>query len=109
VPLEPALRIVAFGDVDQRLLERLRSELGLGRSGRLSDDEDVVMGSRFDNRPNGDLLHVWLSRQAPGTWSFWVAFDGAPPSEEYLDEQRARFLAAIEGTGLVVNREWRRS
>jgi hypothetical protein len=106
--MEPALRIVVFGSVDQRLLDRLRAEFDLGRSGRLSDDEDVVMGLRFEERPDGGLVNVRLSRDAPDSWTFWVSAEGPPPSGEQLDDYRARFLAAIEGTGLVVNREWRR-
>jgi hypothetical protein len=106
--MEPALRITAFGEVDQRRLDQLRRDLDLRSTGRLTDHMDSMMGLRFDDLGEGSKVSRSLSRDADRSWTFSVSSEGSPPATELLDQYRTEALAAFERAGLVVNREWRR-
>jgi len=105
--LEVALRVTAFGKVDQRLLDQLRHDLDLKSAGRLTDEEDSTMGQRLDDLGEGDTVWRSLSRSSPETWTFWVSYGGRPPASELIDRYRAEAVDAFQRAGLVINREWR--
>jgi hypothetical protein len=106
--MDPALRITAFGEVDQRLLDQLRHDLDLRSAGRLTDEEDSTMGVRRDDVGEGNKIWRSLSRNSPGSWTFSVSYEGQQPSGELIDRYRAEARSAFERAGLVVNREWRK-
>jgi len=105
--MEPALRVTAFGEVDQALLDQLRRDLDLTKTGRLSDDQDSTMGYRWDDLGNGNTVRRSLLRDSPGTWTFRVTYEGRQPSSELVDRYRAEAVGAFQRAGLVINREWR--
>lgn len=108
MPSEIALRLTAFGEVDQVRLDGLRAELGLRRAGRLTDSEDEEFGYRTE-RAGDTTVEVTLSRAGVHTWSLWVSYEGAtPPPDALIDAYRSAFLQAMRNAGLRMDREWRR-
>jgi hypothetical protein len=108
MPSEIAFRVTAFGEVDQARLEDLRSQLGLRRAGRLTDDEDEQFGYRTE-RVGDTEVEFTLTRDGVGTWSFWISYEGAtPPADALIDQHREAFLQAFRASGLRINSEWRR-
>jgi hypothetical protein len=106
MPFEVALRIIAWGKVDQAVLEQLRAELGLRRAGRLTDAEDAEFGYR-NEQIAGSRVMVNLWRHAEDTWSYEVRYQGQPPPDEIVDQYKTAFRDAFERGGLAIHQEYR--
>jgi hypothetical protein len=97
MPAEQVFRLDIWGRVDQRVLEQLRTELGLHRAGRLTDAEDAEFGYHDELvEDTGSRVHVTLWRAGQDYWQLVITHEGPRPPESLIDEWQARFQAAAE-------------
>lgn len=95
------------GDLDQRLLDALRSALQLFATGRLTDDWDQILGERVNGVSGGRVKIVLYRADTHGPWELRVSAEGDPPADAIRQaENQAR--SAAEVVGLSVEDVWRR-
>ncbi|WP_433678808.1 hypothetical protein [Nocardia sp. CA-119907] len=94
--------------VDQQSLDRLRSTLGLTRSGRLTDDWDYNFGERALKGSGIETtwLTLWRADEAP--WYLAVSQpEDEPPSEPELAAWRREVIEGIHKAGLTLHQRSR--
>jgi len=103
----PQVFLRIAGDLDQRLLDALRSTLQLFATGRLSDDWDQLLGRRVDSVPGGRVQIVLYRADTHGPWELRVSAEGDPPADA-IRQAENEATSAAEVVGLSVAAVWRR-
>lgn len=108
MPLTEQLIVRASGPVTREALDRLRSRLGLQRSGRLGDAEDVHFGVRYLRRTETELTDLTLVREDDTSWRVELNYLREPLPAGTVAGLRADILAAVTDVGLTVTDVWER-
>jgi hypothetical protein len=94
------LVIDIHGEVDQRGLDQLRTQLDLKKQGRLTDDWDHGFGYRRIERPSGRQTKISLLREFDGSWNLHVLdTEKVDPSATELANLRAQLMASVIAAG----------
>jgi hypothetical protein len=106
MPLTEQLIVRASGPITREALDRLRSRLGLQRSGRLGDAEDVHFGVRYLRRTETELTDLTLVREDDTAWRVELNYLQEPLPAAAVAALRADVLAALAEVGLTVTDVW---